>query len=393
LFHVVNSLSQRRFLVNTEAAYSIFPHTSKGQPSGPALQGPGGQAIPCWGEKELQLQIGDRLFTWTFLLAKIDFDIGADFLKHFWLAVDLATRQLIDTHSMSSLTGGAAQDAGGGLLAAVAAVARQYRSPFSEYPAVADSSGKLPPAKPDVNIICRPRDPQLRPDFAVWTPPSCRPPVRQDGGGGGHQDIAWSLPLHMVRKADGSWRPCGDYRRLNLVTQPDKYPVPNIQDLSSQLQGCNFFSKLDLRKVYYQIPMATADVPKTGVITPFGLFEFLRMSFGLKNEGQRFQRLMDRVLAGLDFVFIYLDDVIVGSRSEEEHLKHLHLVFARATAVWTCLEHGQVPLRSPGSRVLGTQHLLSWGEATVQACGGHSAFPQARGCQATAKVPGPREFL
>jgi hypothetical protein len=63
LFHVVDSLSKRRFLVDTGAAYSIFPHTSPELPSGPALQGPGGQAIPCWGEKELQMQIGDRLFT------------------------------------------------------------------------------------------------------------------------------------------------------------------------------------------------------------------------------------------------------------------------------------------------------------------------------------------
>jgi hypothetical protein len=133
----------------------------------------------------------------------------------------------------------------------------------------------------------------------------------------------------MVKKADGSWRPCGDYRRLNLVTRPDKYPVPNIQDLSSRLHGCVVFSKLDLRKGYYQIPMAARDVPKTAVITPFGLFEFLRMPFGLKNAGQRFQRLIDRVLAGLDFVFIYLDDVIVGSATVEDHLRHLRLVFER----------------------------------------------------------------
>jgi hypothetical protein len=133
----------------------------------------------------------------------------------------------------------------------------------------------------------------------------------------------------MVKKADGTWRPCGDYRRLNLVTQPDKYPVPNIQDLSSRLHGCRIFSKLDLRKGYYQIPMAAKDIPKTAVITPFGLFEFLRMPFGLKNAGQRFQRLIDRVLAGLDFVFVYLDDVIVGSATEEEHLQHLRLVFDR----------------------------------------------------------------
>jgi hypothetical protein len=75
--------------------------------------------------------------------------------------------------------------------------------------------------------------------------------------------------------------------------------------------------------------MAASDISKTAVITPFGLFEFLRMPFGLKNAGQRFQRLIDRVLAGLDCVFVYLDNVIIGSRTKEEHLQHLHLVFAR----------------------------------------------------------------
>ena len=92
LLHVVDSLTKRRFLVDTGAAYSIIPHSSTDHPVGPALQGPGGQAIPCWGERELQLQLGDRVFLWTFLLAKVDFAIlGADFLRHHQLAVDLLT--------------------------------------------------------------------------------------------------------------------------------------------------------------------------------------------------------------------------------------------------------------------------------------------------------------
>ncbi len=89
-------------------------------------------------------------------------------------------------------------------------------------------------------------------------------------------DSAWSSPLQMVKKADDSWRPCSDYRRLNLVTRPDKYPVLNIQDLSSRPHGCNVFSKLDLRKGYYQIPMAARDIPKMAVITPFGLSDKCR---------------------------------------------------------------------------------------------------------------------
>jgi hypothetical protein len=139
----------------------------------------------------------------------------------------------------------------------------------------------------------------------------------------------WSAPLHMVMKPDGTWRPCGNYRRLNLATTPDTYPLPNIQDLSSRLHGCSIFSKLDLRKGYYQIPVQEGDIHKTAVITPFGLWEFLRMPFGLRNAGQSFQSFMDEVLSGLDFAFCYLDDILIGSSSTEEHMQHLHLVLQR----------------------------------------------------------------
>jgi hypothetical protein len=102
----------------------------------------------------------------------------------------------------------------------------------------------------------------------------------------------------MVKKANGTWRPCGDYRRLNNVTKADRYPVPNIQDFTARLHGCTVFSKLDLRKGYYQVPVRAEDIPKTAIITPFRLC----MPFRLKNAGQSFQRPMDRLMAGLNFV-------------------------------------------------------------------------------------------
>jgi hypothetical protein len=87
-----------------------------------------------------------------------------------------------------------------------------------------------------------------------------------------HSKSPWASPLHMVPKKDGSWWPCGNYRHLNLVTTPDKYPLSNMQDLSNGLHGCNVFSKIDLVKGYHQIPVATSDISKTVIITPFGLF-------------------------------------------------------------------------------------------------------------------------
>ena len=97
----------------------------------------------------------------------------------------------------------------------------------------------------------------------------------------------WASPLHKVKKADGTWRPCGDYRLLNLQTQ-HVYTCPNIADLTARLEGCTIFSKLDLRKGFHQIPVRPRDMPKTAVITPFGLWEFLHLPFGMRNAVQTF---------------------------------------------------------------------------------------------------------
>ena len=126
-----------------------------------------------------------------------------------------------------------------------------------------------------------------------------------------------------MEKKDGGWRPCGDYRWLNTVTVPDRYPLPNIADFTSRVSGSTIFSKLDLQKGYYQVPMAEEDICKTAIITPFGMFEFLRLPFGLRNAGNTFQRMMDSILGDLPFCFTYVDDILVFSSSLEEQVEHL----------------------------------------------------------------------
>ncbi len=137
----------------------------------------------------------------------------------------------------------------------------------------------------------------------------------------------WASPLHMIPKKDRSRRPCGNYRRLNLVTTPDKYPLPNMQDLSNGLHGCTVFSKIDLLKGYHQIPVVTEDVPKIAIITLFGLFEYLFTPFGLSNTAT-FQRMMDRTTDGLEDVFAYMEDSRVGSPGRQTHLRHLEAFFS-----------------------------------------------------------------
>jgi hypothetical protein len=167
----------------------------------------------------------------------------------------------------------------------------------------------------------------------------------------------WASPLHMVPKKDGSWRPCSDYRRLNLVKTPDKYPLPNMQDLSNGLHGCTIFSKIDLIKGYHQIPVATEDIPKSAIITPFGLFEYLFTPFGLSNAAQTFQRMMDRTTDGLEGVFAYMDDSRVGSADRQTHLHHLEAFFIALAASGLAINLEKCVFATPSLEILG--HTIS----------------------------------
>jgi hypothetical protein len=141
----------------------------------------------------------------------------------------------------------------------------------------------------------------------------------------------WAAPVLFVEKKDGTRRMCIDYRALNEVTIKNKYPLPRIDDLFDQLRGASVFSKIDLRSGYHQLRIRPSYIPKTTFITKYGLYEFTVMSFGLTNAPAFFMNLMNSVLMDcLDkFVLVFIDDILIYSQSEEEHVDHLKMVLQR----------------------------------------------------------------
>jgi hypothetical protein len=139
------------------------------------------------------------------------------------------------------------------------------------------------------------------------------------------------IPMIFVPKKDGTQRLCVNYHELNEVTVKNKYPQPRINDLFDQLCGACVFSKIDLRSGYHQLKVQECDIPKTAFVLRYGLYEFTVMSFGLTNALANYMYMMNKVfMEYLDkFVMVFIDDILVYSRIEEEHEGHLCLVLQK----------------------------------------------------------------
>jgi hypothetical protein len=138
----------------------------------------------------------------------------------------------------------------------------------------------------------------------------------------------WGAPVLFVQKKDGSQRMCVDYRSLNDVITKNKYLLPHVEDLFDQRRGARIFSKIDLRSGYHQMKIRPSDIPKTTFSTRYGLYEFTVMSFGLTNAPAYFMNLMNMVFMEYleRFVVVFIDDILIYSKSESDHEEHLRLV-------------------------------------------------------------------
>ena len=221
-----------------------------------------------------------------------------------------------------------------------------YKALLEEFPEVVNASKRLPAVDHDVVHHIVTSGPPIsakfrRLDGEKLAAAKAEFKQLQEDGIIQRSTSPWSSPLHMVRKQDGSWRPCGDFRRLNLVTEPDVYPLPNMLDFAAKAAGCTVFSKIDLRKGYHQIPVNPADVPKTAITTPFGLFEYKRLPFGLRNAASTFQRHIDRAIEEVDAAFAFADDILVCSvdhAAHEVHLRQLLTALSRHSLVINALK-------------------------------------------------------
>ncbi|GFU24768.1 hypothetical protein TNCV_793911 [Trichonephila clavipes] len=295
-----NRKSGQKFLIDSGSEICVIPPSptmNKSPQSNFSLFAANNTKTPAYGMVRKELNLGlRRPFIWTFLIADVSSPIiGADFLKHFNLLIDLKKKRLVDVETSLFTSCVFSNIVQPSILTVDANIS--FKSILSEYPDLSNPSliskssshgtvHHIITTGPPVTTRPRRLHPKLydavKVEFEFLLAQGIIRPSKSP----------WSSPLHVVPKSDSTVRPVGDYRQLNSVTEFDSYPMPYLNDFAHALHGKKIFSKIDIFKAFHQIPIAECDIPKTAVTTPWGLYEYTHLCFGLVNAPQTFMRFM-----------------------------------------------------------------------------------------------------
>jgi hypothetical protein len=323
-----------------------FHHTN----GGITISTQGGRVATYQINKQVPIKFGSLVIRTTLLilgLDSVDIILGTNWLSRHQAVIDIAARAIeIHSPTCGEIT----------LYLPNQGCTRSYaftmiESPIGRIPVVCEYldvfPDELPGMPPD-------RDIEFAIELQPGTAPISKRPYRMppvelaelkkqlqellDKGFIHPSTSPWGCPALFVKKKDVSLRLCVDYRPLNAMTIKNKYPLPYIDVLFDQLVGAKVFSKIDLRSSYHQIKIRASDIPKTAFSTRYGLYEYLVMSFGLTNAPTYFMYLMNSVfMPELDkFVVVFIDDILVYSKNEDDHIKHLHTVLQRLRSSFIC---------------------------------------------------------
>ena len=328
---IVDQLTNLEYLIDTGSAVSIVPPSKEEsrRPRFSQLTAANGSSISTYGEKTINIKINDQIYNHSFIIGDVLTPIlGLDFLLKFNLSIDISNKNLFKSNPDSCLN----------------INTDKYLKLINKYPNLTNHNQSLIPKRnhkffiptTGAPISVKPR--RLNPTIAAQMKTKFEELEKQ--GIVRRSSSAYSSPLHVVKKSDNTLRPVGDYRLLNLQMTPNPYPLPFLQDFTMELSGKKFFSHVDLKDAFLQIPVHKPDIEKTAVSTPFGNFEFISMPFGMKRSANTFQRFADTVLANIKrkdgtgkeipvTTFTYVDDILIASDDEVTHLEDLRAVLHR----------------------------------------------------------------
>ena len=350
---MTDKITGKQFLVDSGACLSLIPAIKNNKDNyDPKLKlhAANGDIIPTYGKQIVNLNFGNgEIISWPFVVADVsDGILGMDFLTAENITIHPRDMKIIFNNRGIEVA--VTQKRKPIILPIYTkTIQPEVQKLLDKYPDLVTKKSAMSPVKHTVRhkiittgapIAVRPRRLNIKVKAAV----EATLERMLEEGTIRPSSSPWASPLHVVPKKSGDWRIVGDYRLLNMRTKKDAYPLPYLRDFSNDLYGCNIFSNLDLREAYHQIPIDEEDVEKTALCTPYGAFEYMRMSFGLTGAAQTFQRFIDNVLRGLSSstgrkvrYFAYLDDILIASTSEKEHLEDLELLFQRLTEYGLCI--------------------------------------------------------